>query len=465
MHQSNSARTDHSEPPLNERGYVPYPAYKDSGIEWLGEIPTHWAVTRIKRLLLENDSGVWGSDFDDEGVIVLRSTEQTVSGEWDISTPAKRRLTALEHASYRLEEGDLLITTSSGSALHIGKTTIVSEEVADLDCCFSNFMQRLRVKENTFPRFLWRFFNGRRRYLDYLAGTTTGLANLSGKIIEGMAIALPPLPEQRAITTFLDRETVKIDMLVEKQERLIDLLQERRVALISHAVTKGLDPNVPMKDSGIEWLGEIPEHWEVKRLKRLLAEALKYGANEPADCTNPDFPRYIRITDIQENGTLRDDSFKSIPENLAHPYLLVPGDMLFARSGSIGMTFRYDSSWGRAAFAGYLIRARFNEETEPAFIDYFTQSRAYKLWLLSSCIQTTIQNVSAERYANMSISIPPYREQREIMAFLDCEIAKIDGLIAKIHQVVKLQKELRSALISAAVTGKIDIRQTSVSTA
>lgn len=448
----------------SQGGYVPYSDYKDSGIEWLGEIPAHWEVTCVKRLLSGNDSGVWGSEFDDGGAIVLRSTEQTGGGEWDISTPAKRRLTALEYTSHRLEKDDLLVTTSSGSALHIGKTTIVTEEVAGLNCCFSNFMQRLRVKENILPRFLWRFLNGKRRYLDYLAGTTTGLANLSGKTIGGMSIALPPLFEQRDIATFLDRETAKIDTLIKKQEQLIDLLKERRTALISQAVTKGLNPDVPMKDSGIEWLGEIPAHWEAKRLKKLVTEPLKYGANEPANCSDPNFPRYIRITDIHENGMLKDDSFRSIPPHLAQPYLLVTGDLLFARSGSIGKTFQYHPSWGEAAYAGYLIRARFGQNSEPSFMEYFTQSHAYNGWLLGNCIQTTIQNVSAERYANLQIPVPSHSEQLAIATFLDRETAKLDTLISKIYQAIELQKESRSALITAAVTGKIDVRQESIPT-
>ena len=183
------------------------------------------------------------------------------------------------------------------------------------------------------------------------------------------------------------------------------------------------------KHSGIEWLGRIPARWEVKRLKHLLVEPLKYGANEPAEHTEHNLPRYIRITDIREEGTLRDDSFRSLPEDIAKPYLLVDGDILFARSGAtVGKTFRYHPSWGKAAYAGYLIRARLDKfKAESNFVEYFTQSQGYAGWLQNNFIQATIQNVSAERYASLRISIPPLPEQCAIAAFLDRETARIDG--------------------------------------
>ena len=208
------------------------------------------------------------------------------------------------------------------------------------------------------------------------------------------------------------------------------------------------------KHSGIEWLGRIPARWEVKRLKHLLVEPLKYGANEPAEHTEHNLPRYIRITDIREEGTLRDDSFRSLPEDIAKPYLLVDGDILFARSGAtVGKTFRYQPSWGKAAYAGYLIRARLDKfKAESNFVEYFTQSQGYAGWLQNNFIQATIQNVSAERYASLRISIPPLPEQCAIAAFLDRETARIDALVAKKERLIELLQEKRSALISHTVT-------------
>ena len=211
----------------------------------------------------------------------------------------------------------------------------------------------------------------------------------------------------------------------------------------------------------MEWLGEVPEGWEIKRLKYLVLRPLQYGANEAAFLVDTDFPRFIRITDIHEDGSLRDDTFKSIPEEIAWPYLLSMGDFLFARSGAtVGKTFRYEKSWGRAAFAGYLIRAKLNEEKViSSFVNYYTQSNNYWDWIRSQIIQATIQNVSAEKYANLWLPVPHLHEQRSIAIFLDCEINKLNALMERINNAIENLKEYRTALISAAVTGKIDVRE------
>ena len=221
----------------------PYSEMKDSGVEWIGAVPKHWDVRRTKWLLSRNDSGTWGSDFDDHGIIVLRSTEQKISGEWNILAPARRRLSPSEYAACRLEEGDLLVTKSSGSQLHIGKTSIVTRDVADLDCCFSNFMQRLRVDRNAMPRFLWYVFNGNRgrSQLDYYSDTTTGLANLNGEIIGNVTLAVPPLAEQFAIARFLDHADRLIRRYIRTKQKLVELLLEQKQATIHQAVTGQID--------------------------------------------------------------------------------------------------------------------------------------------------------------------------------------------------------------------------------
>ena len=212
-----------------------------------------------------------------------------------------------------------------------------------------------------------------------------------------------------------------------------------------------------MKDSGVAWLGEIPSHWNVKRLKFLARKPLMYGANEAADDDNPDNPRYVRITDINENGSLRNDTFRSLPYEIAAPYLLEKGDILFARSGSVGRTFLYQKSWGQVCFAGYLIK--FSTEfkhAHPEYVDCFTSSQHYWEWVNNISIQTTIQNVSAEKYANLFVPLPPLAEQRAIAAYLDRETAKIDALIARTEELNALLGEKRTALISHVVNKGLD---------
>ena len=214
------------------------------------------------------------------------------------------------------------------------------------------------------------------------------------------------------------------------------------------------------KPSNIDWLGEIPEHWKVIPLKYLLCEKLKYGANELAIDEDETQPRFVRITDISDDGTLRPDTFKSIDIQIAKEYLLAENDLLFARSGAtVGKTFLYQKSWGVTAFAGYLIRARFSlHKANSKFIFFCTRSSFYWQWIKAATIQATIQNVSAEKYASFCFPLPPLSEQQEIVDFLDRETAKIDSLIEKEKQIIEKMKEYRTALISAAVTGKIDVR-------
>ncbi len=278
--------------------------------------------------------------------------------------------------------------------------------------------------------------------------------------IGNLLTCIPPKGEQQRISSFLNQETEKLDALIEKKRRLIELLREKRIALISHAVTRGLDPKIRLKDSGGEWLGKIPNHWNTRRFKLLLRWPLQYGANESAEFEDQSCPRYIRITDIDDEGNLRPETFKSLPEDVAKPYILKDGDLLFARSGAtVGKTFLYRNDWGRSAFAGYLIRARLDRRLAlPSFYSYYTQSSHYWDWLQAIFIQATIQNVSAEKYGNLMVTLPPIDEQKQIVNFLNMGTKKLDRLSKSVEDAIVKLQEYRAALITAVVTGKIDVR-------
>ena len=225
-------------------GFDPNPPLKQSGVEWLGDIPEHWVVCPFKRVLARNDGGVWGDDPDgDEGTIVLRSTEQMIDGSWSITNPAQRRLSHQEWKEALLATGDLVVTKSSGSALHIGKTSLVTDQVAQLEPCFSNFMQRLRCLPEFEPRLAWYLINSHmgRQQLVFNSNTTTGLANLNGTILGELQFPMPPPTEQRSIAEFLDLQTERIDALSSQVETAIERLQEYRTALITATVTGKID--------------------------------------------------------------------------------------------------------------------------------------------------------------------------------------------------------------------------------
>jgi type I restriction enzyme S subunit len=312
------------------------------------------------------------------------------------------------------------------------------------------------VPEKIDGRFLFWWLSSRYRWLRHQS-SQDGRDGINLEMIGSISCPLPPLDTQKRIARYLDEKTARIDALIAKKRELLERLAEKRQALITHAVTKGLNPDAPMKPSGIDWLGEIPAHWEVKRLKMLTEEPLRYGANASAEFDSLGWPRFVRITDIDELGHLRDDTFRSLPPEVAHNFLLEDNDILLARSGAtVGKSFIYDESWGIACFAGYLIRARVRKQYIAKYVYCFLNSMPYWEWVRSNLIQSTIQNVSAERYENIPIPVPPTNgEQLNVVTFVNEHLHNIDTQCAAVNKSIDTLAEYRAALITAAVTGQI----------
>jgi len=212
------------------------------------------------------------------------------------------------------------------------------------------------------------------------------------------------------------------------------------------------------KSSNIEWIGEIPSHWNIKKLKYVLSDKLKYGANESAEFEDEKDPRYIRITDFGGNGILRNDTFKSLPLEIAKEYLLQEGDILFARSGAtVGKTFQFKNYSGVACYAGYLIKASPKEiQILSDFLYYFTKSNCYENWKDSIINKATIENIGADKYSLLEIPIPPTNEQTAIANFLDDKTIQIDKLIANKQKLIEFLTEERTAIINKAILKGID---------
>jgi len=435
--------------------WQPYLSYKDSGVEWLGEIPEHWEVKRLKYVTRINQD-VLSENTNSDYVLRYMDISNVDSNGLILNSQEMRFENAPSRARRMVKHGDTIISTVR---TYLRAIAFINKPPGNL--IVSTGFAVIRPKPELHPKFLWRIVQSS-DFVDAVVSYSEGVSYpaINSSVLANFMVWFPSINEQRAIANFLDRKTAESDALIAKKELLIELLQEKRTALISHAVTKGLDATMEMRDSGVKWLGEIPAHWEIRKLKYVADAPLQYGANESAELTNPDLPRYIRITDINEDGSLRDDTFRSLPEHIAKPYLLKHGDVLFARSGAtVGKTSMYHESWGTACYAGYLIRLRVKLSlTLPEYLFYFTSSSSYQNWLDSIFIQSTIQNVSAEKYANLVITIPPIAEQRNIIIYLDHETTKIDALITQIREGIDKLKEYRTALISAAATGKIDVR-------
>lgn len=285
--------------------------------------------------------------------------------------------------------------------------------------------------------------------------------SITQTLLRDTFILVPPQHEQKAISDYLDTICPELDSITAKLIEQIDTLKAYKKSLITETVTEGLIKSVPMKESGIDGIGRIPAHWDAKRLKYVLAKPLQYGANEAGDDFEEGHPRYIRITDITEDNLLKEDGKQSLSWKLARQYLLEDGDVLFARSGAtVGKTFFYTDDVGPAAFAGYLIKAQTDKKKMlPRFLFYLTLGVGYENWKNSIFTQATIQNIGADKYSQLPVTVPPITEQEAILEYLDHECKKIDStLFIKSEQLSAIQK-YKSFLIYEYVTGKKRVKE------
>lgn len=437
-----------------------WPAYADYK-EMAGSypVPNHWKVSKLRHLLKVNPS-VPESLRSDMNEMVTFLPMEAVGEDGILDTTRERPVRELLTGYSYFANGDVIMAKVT-PCFENGKAAVI-ETLPTTDGFGTSEVTTLRPSSDLDQRFLGYFVRSDRFRQSSIAAMTGagGLKRVPDEHVRSFEIGLPSGAEQCGIVMFLDRETTKIDTLIAKQEQLIATLLEDRAATITQAVTNGLDPDVEMKDSGSTGLGYIPSDWTISRLKMLLVEPLTYGANAAADDATVGHPRYVRITDIDQNGSLRKDTFRSLPPEVAAPYLLKEGDLLFARSGAtVGKTFMYEDSWGICCYAGYLIRARFDQtKVIPSYMNYFAATAPYWYHIASAQIQATIQNVSAERYGELVVPVPPLHVQRAIVENLNISCAKIDALTSKSTKVIEILRECRSALITDAVTGKIDVR-------
>lgn len=437
--------------------YPPYPDYKDSGVEWLGEVPSHWALKKIKYVALFSGGGTPSRDIMAywNGDIPWVSPKDMKAEEIQGAEECISEVGLAASTSNLVSPGTVLMVVRSGILKHTIPVAINRVEVA-----LNQDMKALTFHSDLcLSRFFLRWVQGLNDEL-LLAWAKQGatVESLEQEYLANTAIPLPPVPEQSAIAAFLDRETGKIDALVAEQEQLIALLKEKRQAVISHAVTKGLDPSVPLKDSGIEWLGEVPAHWDVSLLKRAF-RSTDYGISDSLSLDGD--VAVLRMGNIQ-SGRVILDGLKYIDE-VIDDLLLEQGDLLFNRTNSLDLIgkvgiFVGDSNM-KTSFASYLVRLRVLENFDPNYFSYLLnadgllgEARSLAFVAIGQC------NLNPTRYGQLVVAIPPDGEQRLIAGFLDRETQAIDALAAEAQRAIDLLKERRSALISAAVTGKIDVR-------
>jgi type I restriction enzyme S subunit len=445
-------------------GYKRYEKYKDSGVEWIGEIPEEWNAYRLKNSIKSCKTGIWGDEPEGNSndISCIRVTDfNRVNMEVSIDNLTLRSLPKNKQKEYLLKKGDLLIEKSGG-----GEKQPVGFVVAynhDLPAIYSNFIARMELDSNIAHPGFFKYVHAAMysiRLNTRSIKQTTGIQNLDTGYYFNEIVPYPPVEEQNKICAFLEQKTGEIDSLIANKEKLIQLLQEKRQAIITEAVTKGLDPNVPMKDSGVEWIGEIPEGWSITKIKYICSESAVYGLNETADNYEDDGVRLIRTTDINEFGNL-DDKINGvfISEEKAKGYILKTGDILLSRSGSVGLSLYFDEEkYGKCSYASYLVKFRTNRFNCPRYLFYFTKSDSFYHQIQTALVSSTISNFNGQKYANIKLPLPSYFEQTAIANFLDQKTAEIDSLIADIQTQIAKLKEYRQSIIYEAVTGKIDVR-------
>lgn len=441
---------------------------KPSGVAWIGEIPSDWSAGRFKTVLSRNDGGVWGDDPKDDGrdSVVFRSTEQTVDGRWRISEPALRDLRDISNKSNSLlAPGDLLITKSSGSLLHIGKTSLFEDNTYRGDCYYSNFMQRLRVSSECYPKFYWYVLNSSvaRDQFEYLQNATIGLGNLSSESIGALRVPFPSMSEQKAIADRLDTETAKIDQAISLLQQELDTLDRLKKSVIHEAVTKGLDPTVPMKPSGVEWIGDIPESWECKRLKYVLEESsnnLRVGpfgsAISTDDYTDEGYWLYNQRCVLDQNFETNNVRIKPVKYRELSSFRVFPGDMLITTRGTIGRLAVVPDDAPEGVLHPCVIRFRINaEHLMPSYLKYVFNETDVAISQLSDLSNaTTIDVVYSSNLVAVRIPIPSASEQHAIADYLDSKCETLDkALAAKRGQIEVLRKQ-RQSLVYEYVTGK-----------
>jgi type I restriction enzyme S subunit len=415
------------------RRYKPYPAYKDSGVEWLGEIPEGWQAVKLKRVCSFAYGGSLASDARLDGEIAVYGSNGPVGLHDRANTLAP-----------------CLVIGRKGS---FGKVNYSARPVFAIDTTF--FVDR----RFTDADLRWLYYALREARLDS-ATKDSAIPGLDREDAYTRDLCLPPELEQRAIAAFLDRETGRIDALVAKKERLIELLQEKRTALITRAVTKGLDPTVPMKDSGVEWHGEIPAHWRLSRLKEvapaitvgIVVTPAKYYVDEGVPCLRSlNITRgYVDMTDIVFISPWAND--------LHRKSKIFVGDVLVVRTGKAGTAIVVPPELDGANCIDLLIIRR-SSTLDSRFVYYLINSPATSGQVEAHSVGAIQEHYNTGTLAELQVPAVPLAEQRAIAAFLDRETAKLDALVAKVRDAIERLKELRTALISAAVTGKIDVRE------
>ncbi|EHC7290535.1 TPA: restriction endonuclease subunit S [Vibrio parahaemolyticus] len=432
----------------------PYPRYNQSSARWYSSFPETWSEVKAKRLFSNERER---ASSEDEQLAASQKYGVIPQALMMAQNNAKVMLALKGTDNFKqVKENDFVISLRSFEG---------GIEHSKYNGCISPAYTVLRLRHESSNPNYFRYALKCSPFIQALNSTSEGIRD--GKTITydefgELLVALPNQAEQKAIATFLDRETQRIDSLIEEKQTFIKLLKEKRQALISHVVTKGLNPNVEMQDSGIEWIGQVPKHWEVKKIKHICSNFM-YGTSQDCNQSDVGYP-VLRIPNIKStNVDFEDLKYANISDVDALTYLLSRGDILVIRTNGnpnlVGQSALFDSN-GQYLFASYLIKLTPKRGVDTSFLVEAMNSLSVRQALtFQSRTSVGNYNLSIPSLANTSIAIPPIDEQKTITNYLSAATINIDLLIQETDKSIDLLKEHRTSLISAAVTGKIDVRE------
>ena len=436
-----------------------YPEYKDSGVEWLGVVPAHWKIQPLKFVTTCNDDVLPDStpaDYQLRYVEISDVDEQSGITGWTEHVFAS----APSRARRMVRHGDVLISTVRTYLRAIAPVLNPPENLVA-----STGFAAIRPIPGLFQSGLLGYILRADWFISNVIARSVGVSypGINATDLIDLPVPTPSSEEQTVIATFLDHETARIDALVAEQQHLIDLLKEKRQAVISHAVTKGLNPDVPMKDSGVEWLGEVPAHWEVTKLS-YITNRIGSGKTPSGGATayvTSGVP-FIRSQNVHDQGLrLNDIVYIDGATDREMAWSRVkPLDVLINITGaSIGRACQVPSEFGRANVNQHVCVIRLDKAEEVAdWVAWTMKATSTKEQVKVSQTGAAREGLNFQQLAGFYICMPSLKERRTISAFLKQETARIDALVKEGESVINLLQERRSALISAAVTGKIDVR-------
>lgn len=440
-----------------------YSEYKNSEVEWLGQVPSKWEVKRVKHTTYLKGRVGWKGLTSDEyletgyAYLVTGTDFSKKFINWNDCH-------CVEQARYdddpfiQLRDGDLLITKDGT----IGKLALVAR--LDRPACLNSGIFLIRPTSCYVTDYMyWVLQSDAFKGFCDLSSLGSTIQHLYQNVFENFAFPVPSLEEQTAIATFLDRETGKIDALIAEQEKLLVLLAEKRQATISHAVTKGLNPDAPMKDSGCVWLGDVPSDWTITRMKHVIREGIAgpYGSSLTKSTYVASGYRVYGQQQVIPNDFSVGDYYIS-EEKLSEMtrYLVRPNDVLMSVMGTIGRAALVPDDVEPGIINPRLVLYRVIEEIiAPRYLQVFINNPTSQRYFSLAAQGTTMEGLNMVSIGELQIPLPSLEEQHKILEFISHETACLDALTAEATRAIDLLKERRTALISAAVTGKIDVRK------